>query len=148
MKTLQLFLLAFIFTLASNASFAQAEKAETFDVSGNCGMCKKTIEKAAKDAGASFADWNVDAKKLTVKYSANTNLSKIQQKIANAGYDNAGAKATDAAYNKLHACCQYDRKASADTEANCCDKNADCCKSDKKEDCCKDANHAAPASKS
>ncbi|MBL7728080.1 MAG: hypothetical protein JNM68_10355, partial [Dinghuibacter sp.] len=49
----------FLFTviLFSGISFVQAQKAkavslktETFEVNGNCGMCKKTIEKAAKSA--------------------------------------------------------------------------------------------------
>lgn len=105
-------LIAAILIFAANTSFAQSQKTENFEVSGNCGMCKKTIEKAAKDAGASFADWNKDSKILTVKYKAkSTDLPKIQQKIAEAGYDNAGAKASDKAYNNLHGCCQYDRTA-------------------------------------
>lgn len=105
-------LIAALLIFAANISFAQSQKTETFGVSGNCGMCKKTIEKAAKDAGASFADWNKDSKILTVKYKAkSTDLLKIQQKIAEAGYDNAGAKASDKNYNNLHGCCQYDRAA-------------------------------------
>ncbi len=49
MKAVQFFLLAFVFSLFSISAFAQSKKAETFDVSGNCGMCKKTIEKAEPD---------------------------------------------------------------------------------------------------
>lgn len=108
MKAVQFSLLAFLFSLFSVSVFAQSKK-ETFDVSGNCGMCKKTIEKAAKEGGASFAEWNKETKKITIKYSKNTDRSKIQQKIADAGYDNAGARASDEAYNKLHGCCQYER---------------------------------------
>ncbi|MCH5600075.1 heavy-metal-associated domain-containing protein [Niabella ginsengisoli] len=116
MKTIQLFLFASLFTLVSNTSFAQTQKTEKFKVSGNCGMCKKTIEKAAKDAGASYASWNKDLKELTVKYqSKSTDVSKIQQKVADAGYDNAGAKASDKAYENLPGCCQYDREAKKST---------------------------------
>src|SRR5690242_17670130 len=109
-------------------------KTETFKVSGNCGMCKSKIEKAAKEAGATTAVWNVEAKELTVTYSSSsTNTAKIQQKIADVGYDNAGFTATNESYNKLHSCCKYDR-VSADTH----EAKADCCKKDGKMDCCKD----------
>jgi periplasmic mercuric ion binding protein len=133
MKTLQIFLLACFFTIVSNNdAVAQSKKTETFDVSGNCGMCKSNIEKAAKAAGASYAVWNETSKKLTVKYAKNTSTAKIQQKVAEAGYDNAGAKASDEAYNKLHACCQYERALKADLKAvkddKACSSGADCCK--------------------
>ncbi len=141
MKTLQIFLLACLFTIISNSdALAQSKKTETFDVAGNCGMCKSNIEKAAKSAGASYAAWNVDSKKLTVKYAKNTSTEKIQQKIAEAGYDNAGAKASDEAYNKLHGCCQYERKAlSAKEKMDCCSNPSEqaCCKESPAKDCCK-----------
>jgi copper chaperone CopZ len=125
-------------------------KTETFDVSGNCGMCKNKIEKAAKEAGATEASWDMGAKKVTVTYNGNaTNLAKIQQKIAEVGYDNAGFKATNDAYNKLHGCCKYDRAGGAASEQmNCCGKDGtcskdghggkDCCKKggESKKDCC------------
>ncbi len=130
-------------------SFSQT-KTETFQVSGNCGMCKSKIEKAAKDAGAQKASWNKDSKKLTVTYSSSsTNTAKIQKMIAEAGYDNAGFKATNEAYNKLHSCCQYDRNGATVKENGCSDdcsmkdgKDKDCCKdakSGKGADCCKKA---------
>ena len=55
MKTLSLFA-AIIFSIFSiNISIAQTAKSETIKVWGNCGMCKTTIEKAAKKAGAKTA---------------------------------------------------------------------------------------------
>ncbi|MBK9486598.1 MAG: hypothetical protein IPO01_15855 [Chitinophagaceae bacterium] len=52
MKTVSLFA-AIIFSLFSiSTSTAQTAKTETIKVWGNCGMCKTTIEKAAKKAGA------------------------------------------------------------------------------------------------
>ena len=96
---------------------AAAVKTETFEVNGNCGMCKTTIEKAAKKAGASFAKWNIETHQLQVKYNtAKTNIPAIQKKIAESGYDNAGATASDAVYDKLHHCCKYERKGTAVTE--------------------------------
>lgn len=123
---------------------------ERFSVSGNCGMCKSKIEKAAKAAGASSAAWNEDSKELVVSFdSGNSSVTQIQQKIAEVGYDNAGARATDAAYDKLHGCCKYDRTAAV-AEPPCCKdgvctkaKEKNCCKegkctaTSKKEDCCK-----------
>ena len=94
MKSLRIFSLVALFTAVSMVAVAQTST-ETFKVSGNCGMCKKTIEKAAKEAGANEAAWDKDTKELTVTYkSSTTNPAKIQQKVAAAGYDNVGFKST------------------------------------------------------
>ena len=149
MKTLKIFSTVLICCSLATASFAQKTKTETFKVSGNCGMCEAKIEKAAKSAGASYAEWNKDTKVITVKYnSTSSNLAKIQKSIAEAGYDNAGAKTTTEAYSKLHACCQYEREESNQAKA-CCDTEKctkencagmDCCKDGKCEmQACKDA---------
>ncbi len=112
MNTLKLFSFLSIFITVSTISFAQKEKTETIPVSGNCGMCKNKIEKAAKGAGAADAKWDVDAKTLTVKYNGSTtNTAKIQDAVAAAGYDTRDVKTTDEAYDKLHGCCKYDRTA-------------------------------------
>jgi len=90
---------------------AQTVKTETIKVYGNCAQCRGHIQKAATAAGATVAKWNVDTKILTVTYDATkTDSKKIQSKIAEAGYDTQDATASDAAYNKLDECCQYDRK--------------------------------------
>jgi|SRR5688572_13125650 len=148
MKTLRIFPLVALLMAFSSLTFAQT-KTETFKVSGNCGMCKNKIEKAAKEAGAKSATWDVEAKELTVTYkSGSTNAAKIQQKIADVGYDNAGFTATAESYNKLHGCCKYERTTSGTNEAkmDCCKDGKctkeghdgkDCCK-DGKMDCCKD----------
>lgn len=126
--------------------FSQDVKKETLKVAGECGMCKKKIEKAAKDAGAAYADWNTQTKILTISYnSLSTNSAKIQQKIAGVGYDTPQFKATDEAYNKLEKCCQYDRTEattgnSSDKTKSCCQKTADgkmpaCC-DDSSKNCC------------
>lgn len=128
MNTLKLSSFIAFFMAIASFSFAQTTKTETFKVSGNCGMCKSKIEKAAKEAGAITASWNVETKELTVKYnSKSTNAAKIQQKVANTGYDNAGFKAPDEAYNKLHGCCKYDRTESPDNEACCAKEGAEKC---------------------
>lgn len=167
MKT-QSFILSFIVfvfgSFTANAQKATGLKKETIKVWGECGMCKNTIEKSAKAAGASTASWNTETKVLTVSYNAKaTSTNKIQQAVAAAGYDTKDFTASNAAYDNLHECCKYERKeAVAATAKDCCkdgkcnhegdscckDKNATvkdgaaaCCKDgkcDKKQDCCKD----------
>jgi len=86
-------------------------KTEKFKVYGNCGMCKKTIEKAAKSVeGVSTADWNEESKLMQVSFDdSKTDVHKIHMAIAKAGYDTEMHKASDKAYSKLPGCCQYDR---------------------------------------
>ena len=112
MKTLNIYAAILFSIFAINFSYAQTSvKKETIKVWGNCGMCKTTIEKAAKKAGATAANWNEENKELQVSYAVNkTSSNKIQQGIANAGYDTQDFTAATKVYNKLPACCQYDRK--------------------------------------
>jgi periplasmic mercuric ion binding protein len=133
MKTLSLFA-AIIFSICSiNTSNAQTAKTETIKVWGNCGMCKTTIEKSAKKAGAKTASWNEDSKELKVTYAANkTSSAKIQEAIAKSGYDTQDFTAVQTAYDNLHGCCKYDRKgtqaqetAPAVTAAYVCPMHAD-----------------------
>lgn len=153
MKTLKIFSTLLVCCAIATTSFSQKTKTETFQVSGNCGMCETKIEKAAKAAGATYAEWNKDTKIITVKYnSTSSNLAKIQKSIAEVGYDNAGAKSTADAYDKLHGCCKYERTAEATTtneKMDCCKDGKctkeghdakDCCKKEgtAKMDCCKD----------
>ena len=51
MKQIKTMMLLLIATIAFTATKAQDTKTDTFKVWGNCGMCKKTIEKAAKSDG-------------------------------------------------------------------------------------------------
>jgi hypothetical protein len=138
MKTLKIVSLLSLFMCFTAVSFAQT-KTESIPVSGNCNMCKSNIEKAAKKAGATTASWNKDSKVLTIKYnSSTTDAARIQQGVADAGYDTRDIKTTDEAYNKLHACCQYDRSPGAAGAAGV--KPAE----DSKMDCCKDGKCSKP----
>jgi copper chaperone CopZ len=93
-----------------NAQKSNGTVTETFKVAGNCGMCKKTIETATKVKGVKSAEWNETNKVLTVKYDkGKTNADQVLRNVAYAGYDNERFLAPDAAYNKLHGCCQYER---------------------------------------
>jgi len=82
----------------------------TFTVSGNCGMCKNTIETALDEKGIKKATWNPETKLLNVSYNpAKTSTRKIMELIAAAGYDTPWIKADSAVYSKLHSCCKYER---------------------------------------
>ena len=137
MKTFKIFSTLLLCCTIATISFAQKTKTDTFQVSGNCGMCETKIEKAAKAAGATYADWNKDTKIIKIKYnSSSSNLAKIQKSIAESGYDNAGAKTTTEVYDKLHGCCKYDRTAAGtnSTElmpARTTGSDKDCCKDGK-----------------
>lgn len=82
------------------------------EVNGNCEMCKKRIEKAAFSiAGVKMAQYHVDDKKLHVVLNEQKcSLLDVEKAIAKAGHDTKSVKATDEVYEKLHGCCQYERK--------------------------------------
>jgi cation transport ATPase len=111
MKTLKFFLsavLAVALSIGLNAQNKVITKTETIKVSGNCGMCESTIEKAAKINGVAKADWNKKTKVLTLVYNpAKVKSDDVQKKIAAVGYDTPKYKAPDKVYNALHSCCKY-----------------------------------------
>jgi hypothetical protein len=110
MKISKLFSILFFTILSFQFCSAQTATSETIKVNGNCGMCKKHIEKSALEAGATAANWDKKTKFLQISYDpAVTNSAKIQTAVAAAGYDTQDFKASDSAYNKLDECCQYDR---------------------------------------
>ena len=84
----------------------------SFGVRGNCGMCKKTIEKAVNSLeGISKANWDVDKKKMDVSFDdSKTNEMAIHNAIAASGYDTEKVSADLDAYNGLPGCCQYDHE--------------------------------------
>jgi len=121
MKTFKIFLAVAICVLMAGVGHSQKTRAESIKVSGECGVCKKNIEKAAHEAGAAYAAWDQHTKILKLTFSAGTDVSAIQQRIADAGYDTPLFRATDEAYNRLDKCCQYERQELK--------KPADCCAS-------------------
>jgi periplasmic mercuric ion binding protein len=94
---------------ANNAAALQSAQ---FEVKGNCGMCKKTIEKAAKSVeGVQMADWNKSSHQFKVDFdAAKTDVAKIHSAIAASGYDTDQVRGNDEAYNNLHECCHYERR--------------------------------------
>jgi len=145
MKMLKIFLVCTLCVALAATGYSQKIRTESFKVSGECGTCKKKIEKSAKEAGATYAAWDQQTKMLKVSYSAAIDVAAIQQKIADAGYDTPKFKAPDESYNALDKCCQYDRQ-SVKKQANCCGSE-DCKMKDgkctdmaacKDKGCCKD----------
>lgn len=96
---------------------AQIKNAQTITtkVSGNCGMCETTIEKAGSIKNESQVEWDKDTQLATIIYdSKKTNPEQILKKIALAGYDNEKFLAPKEVYNNLHGCCQYERTQEAE----------------------------------
>lgn len=93
---------------------AQNKKIEkiSFEVSGNCEMCKNRIEKAALSVkGVKTATWDIPSNLISVIFDANKiPLEKVQGAIASAGHDTPLSKASDETYNELPLCCLYERK--------------------------------------
>ncbi len=120
MKPIKLLSLLFAGIFFFQLSYGQAPaKKELFKVYGNCGMCKKTIESSSKAAGATFASWNVKTKQLEIAYDPSvTNSNKIQEAIANSGYDTRDFSGVDSAYDQLHECCKYERKQTVKSKNN------------------------------
>lgn len=83
-----------------------------FNVSGNCEMCKKRIEKAALSvSGVKSVNWHMESGTLyLIVNEQKTNVVSIQNSIAKVGHDAEEVKALKEDYDKLHACCQYQRK--------------------------------------
>jgi cation transport ATPase len=91
-------------------AFAQNKNAKaSLEVDGVCMMCKDRIEKACiKTKGVKSANWNVKTHELKLIFDERkTNLETIQKNIIAVGHDTKEMKATDEAYNSVHACCKY-----------------------------------------
>lgn len=96
--------------LLSTLTFAQNKNQKaTMEVDGVCMMCKNRIEKACfKTKGVKHASWDVKTHELKLIYDARkTDLETISQSIADVGHDTKEIKATDEAYDSVHACCKY-----------------------------------------
>ena len=102
-----LMLFAFSFSVS-----AQEVKTEKFWVNGVCSMCEARIEKAARSVdGVNSADWDMETKIIQVSYDTEkTDIHKIHMEIAGVGHDTDMHKASDETYEKLPACCKYDRE--------------------------------------
>ena len=106
-------LVALVLTLFSCANAQDKNPTATakFGVSGNCEMCKKTIENSVDTKGVKSAEWNEKTQMIEVVYQpAKISEDKLHDLIAAAGYDTEKKKADENAYKALPDCCQYTRK--------------------------------------
>lgn len=98
-----------LISAGSNAQIKNT-KTETAKVNGNCGMCKRTIEKAGNLTNEAKVTWDAENQRASITYdSEKTEIDTVLKRIAQAGYDNEKYLAPDDVYAKLHDCCQYER---------------------------------------
>lgn len=112
MRTLSYIITTYL-VLLSTLSIAQIKnaKTETAKVNGNCGMCKRTIEKAGNVKNEAQVVWDADNQRASITYNTEkTTVDTVLKRIAQVGYDNEKYLAPDNVYANLHDCCQYDRK--------------------------------------
>ena len=119
MKNIKSILTAIILVIAVNSLNAKniftvtpaTEVTDTVTVYGNCNMCKGHIETALKDVdGIKKATWSHDTNLLTVTYDKDKiTLLKIEQLVADAGYDTIHVTAPKEKYDALPGCCKYER---------------------------------------
>ena len=111
----QLILVAFA-VLLSTGAYAQEKKNKNakhdIEVNGNCGMCKKRIEKAAYSVkGVKSAVWHQDHHDLhLIIDETKADVNEVHNAIAKVGHDTDKVKAKDEDYEALHGCCQFERK--------------------------------------
>ncbi len=107
MKKLISLSIVLLFVLTTFAQDKKVTEAE-IKVSGNCGMCKKRIEKAVKIKEVKFAKWDKNSKILKVAYlSSDITIDSLQHRIAEAGHDTEKFKAPKSVYENLPDCCLY-----------------------------------------
>ncbi len=111
MKSIKL-LMAMALMLSISTCFAEIKnaKVETVHIYGNCSICKKSDESAAKVKNVVHIEWNKDTKMAILTYDEKkTNQDEILKRIGLAGYDSDKFLAPDNVYAKLEICCQYER---------------------------------------
>ena len=113
MKNVLLGMMLLFVAISTQAQESKNKNAKyTIDVNGNCDLCKKRIEKAAFSVvGVKSAVWDVETHELVlILNEEKTTVLDVKKAIANVGHDTDEAKATNEVYEKLHGCCQYERK--------------------------------------
>tara|TARA_R110000868_G_scaffold193351_1_gene438215 strand:- start:9680 stop:10069 length:390 start_codon:yes stop_codon:yes gene_type:complete len=98
-----------LFGIHLSAQDKDKNKKVSFEVKGNCEMCKKRIEKASlKVKGVKYVNWDIPSKELTLIMDENkcTPLD-VKKAIAIVGHDTDSAEADDNVYDKLPACCKF-----------------------------------------
>lgn len=125
-------LLAFFAVVTVSAQEKSKNKKIAVEVSGNCEMCKKRIEKAAFGTkGVKSATWTASTQTLDLIINEHkTDMLTVQNNIAAIGHDTKDVKASNEAYEGLHSCCKYTRK--SDCKPGC---TKACCTTEQKKSC-------------
>lgn len=113
MKNIVMILCLILVGFATQAQQKKSKNAKyTIAVNGNCEMCKKRIEKAAYSvSGVKSANWDIETQRLDlIVNEEKTSILEVKKAIANVGHDTDEVKTTPEIYEKLHTCCQYERK--------------------------------------
>ena len=103
-------LILLLFIISTTLLSAQSKKITIeLEVSGNCGYCKKRIEKAVDLKSVGHAEWNSDTKKMIITCRADKiELETIKEAILAIGHDVEGKlAANDEIYQALPACCHH-----------------------------------------
>lgn len=80
----------------------------SFEVGGNCDMCKKRIESVLDKKGIYKAYYDLENHRLFLEYnSAAFTEIQIHNIIAAAGHDTDKVKADNLVYENLPGCCKY-----------------------------------------
>ncbi len=110
--TISLFLViqAGLLAQSSAKTGVQAVKTVSFQVYGNCDMCKSRIEASLKMDGVTKAEWDQKTKMASVTYDpSKVTIDAMQKKVASVGHDTEKYHAPDNVYSKLPDCCHYER---------------------------------------
>ena len=113
MKNMLLGMMLLFVALSTQAQEKKNKNAKyDIEVNGNCEQCKKRIEKAAFSvSGVKSADWHIDDHMLhLIINEEKCSVTDVKNAIAKVGHDTDEVKSTKETYDKLHSCCQYDRK--------------------------------------
>jgi periplasmic mercuric ion binding protein len=98
-----------LLSLVSTFTIAQTNEKDksslstvSFNVSGNCGMCKNRIEKSLEVDGVVNKQWDGKTKMIEVKFdAAKITEEKMHELIAESGHDTQKASAKEDVYAKL-----------------------------------------------
>lgn len=106
-----LFLLTGIGIINDNLKAQDTVQSDTVQiwVDGICGMCQERIENVAiSTIGVRFAFWDVDTKILSITRSPEPfDVNDLHRGLTDIGHNTDIMKASEEAYESLHACCKY-----------------------------------------
>ncbi|MFY7740517.1 MAG: heavy-metal-associated domain-containing protein [Flavobacterium sp.] len=113
MKNILIGMMLLFVTLSTQAQEKKNKNGKyDIEVSGNCDLCKKRIEKAAFSVkGVKSAEYHLDDNILhLIINEEKCSVLDIKKAIAKVGHDTDEVKATIEDYENLHSCCHYERK--------------------------------------